>query len=102
MREWVLTGWRWGAVSADRQAGQGGGREAPQHVGEEVGVVGHGEGAQRRGHPGRARVPVARHGEIRPGTTSATASEAHASPAFVRGAGGRLHSSKTGLKRQRW
>lgn len=42
-RRRVLTGWRGGAVPAEGQSGQGGGREAPQHVGEEVGVGGHGE-----------------------------------------------------------
>lgn len=44
--DWVLTGWRRGAVSADRQSGEGGRGQPPQHVGEEVGVVGHGEAAE--------------------------------------------------------
>lgn len=42
----LLTGWWGGAVSTERQSRQGWRRQAPQHVGEEVGVGGHGEAVE--------------------------------------------------------
>lgn len=45
-RQLLLTSWRWGAVSAQGQSWQGWRGQAPQHVGEEVGVGGHREAIQ--------------------------------------------------------
>lgn len=62
----LLTGWWRGAVPADGQSRQSWRRQAPQHVGEEVGVCGHGEavevGARHRvalpSHDGFSPPPV--------------------------------------------
>lgn len=42
----LLTGWWGGAVPTDGETRQGWRRQAPQHVGEEVGVGGHGEAVE--------------------------------------------------------
>lgn len=64
--ESLLTGWWGGAVPTERQSWQGWRWQTPQHVGEEVGVGGHGEaievGAWHRvalpSHDGSSPPPV--------------------------------------------